>query len=84
VKLTISASAIALALVISGPAAAATIVAQFTGAITSGVDDNGFFGAAGADLTGDPVTATFTVDTQNGASTFDPAGPSGRPPRSAP
>ena len=53
------------------------MVAQFTGVIASGIDDNGFFGSAGVDLTGDAVTATFTVDTSNGASTFDPPNMSG-------
>jgi hypothetical protein len=62
----------ALALAIAAPAGAATIMAQFTGAIVSGVDDNGFFGAPGADLTGDAVTATFMIDTSNGAMVLDP------------
>ena len=43
-------------------AEAQSMTATITGTVTSGTDTTGVFGAAGADLTGDPFTLTFTFN----------------------
>jgi hypothetical protein len=48
------------------PASAAVMVATFTGTVASGTDASGWFGAAGADLTGDAFSITYTYDTSRG------------------
>lgn len=64
--------AASLGAAMADPSEATIITAQFTGVISSGVDDNGYFGPAGADLTGDAVTETFVVDSTLGSSVFAP------------
>ena len=44
------------------PAAAATFLITYTGTVSSGIDKDGDFGTAGADLTGSAYTAVFTMD----------------------
>ena len=44
------------------PAAAATFLITYTGTVSSGIDKDGDFGTAGADLTGSAYTAIFTMD----------------------
>ena len=59
----LAATAIAV-LALSAPAQAGAIVTEtLNGTITGGVDSLGFFGTAGADLTGDAIALSFIFDT---------------------
>jgi len=59
--------AVACSLGLCGAAQAATLTAEFSGAITAGIDKGGAFGAAGADLTGAAFSAVVTFDSAVGA-----------------
>lgn len=62
-----SAVALALALAVFGTdAAAAVVVATYSGTIASGWDETGVFGSVSADLTGAAFVATFTFDSELG------------------
>jgi hypothetical protein len=56
-------STVAVVLAFSGAAQAAIIQATLVGTITSGIDNQGQFGAPGSDLTGLAVTLSFSWDT---------------------
>jgi hypothetical protein len=57
-------TAIAIAAVaFSGAAQASVVTETFNGLITSGIDNAGTFGAAGASFAGDSVTFSFSYDT---------------------
>ncbi len=66
-KLLCCLAVVAAVSVTAGQAAAAIIVATFTGTVLSGTDTAGVFGAAGGDLAGQAFTATYTYDTGAGA-----------------
>ena len=68
----ISRAALALVAVFSihTAAPAATLVATWSGFVSSGADSVGAFGDIGTDLTGEPFTATFTYNT-DGAAIFN-------------
>ena len=46
--------------------AATTMLATYTGKISSGFDTSGLFGPAGGSLAGKSFTAVFTLDTNDG------------------
>jgi hypothetical protein len=56
----------AMLLVTPHSADASTVTTTYTGFVQLGTDPNGFFGTAGADLTGDPFEAVYTIDTTVG------------------
>jgi hypothetical protein len=56
-----------LAATVASGAQAAVVIATYTGTVSSGVDQAGFFGTQGADLTGDSFTAVYTLDTASTA-----------------
>jgi hypothetical protein len=58
----LTATAIAAA-AFSGAAQASVVTETFTGLVTSGIDNAGTFGAAGASFAGDSVTFSFSYDT---------------------
>jgi hypothetical protein len=66
IRRSLIALAFGLACSIGGAANAATLFATYTGTVSKGVDVQGLFGAAGADLTGDAFSATYTIDTDLG------------------
>jgi hypothetical protein len=47
---------------VAGQASAASIVLDWSGTVTSGVDTNGVFGAPGQDLSGEDFDLSFTFD----------------------
>jgi hypothetical protein len=60
-------------LVAASPAAAAIMLATYTGSVLSGVDNTNLFGFGhGAGLTGKAFTATFLYDTEAGLDNGDP------------
>ena len=61
------------ALGLAGTASANTTTVTYQGVITSGSDIEGYFGAAGADLTNDAVVASYTYDTSLGIEATDGA-----------
>jgi hypothetical protein len=66
-KLTLAAVAIASSMAFVGQGSAQVVQETYTGTIASGTDALGYFGPAGADLTGQSFTATFLFDTSLGA-----------------
>lgn len=69
---TALAAGIALALVASGSASAAILVATYTGTVKDGFDLTGEFGVAGADLTGLSYVSVYRYDTARGVRTTVP------------
>ena len=66
-------AAAALVLVAASPAAAAIMLATYTGSVLSGVDNANLFGfGQGAGLTGKAFTATFLYDTEAGLDNGEP------------
>jgi hypothetical protein len=71
-KSLLAALGMAAAALFGAPAHAVLVQQTYTGSVVSGDDFEGAFGAAGADLAGQPFIAVFTFDTTRGNTTTGP------------